>query len=452
MCASLSSLPVELQLRIIQFLENGEKGPFDDLVGLSCTCSSYRDHLAPRMFETLELRNTEKSGRSVRAIACSPHKGHVQRLLYKGLLICQDPMDNELPDEKDPEEDLKDTVEDALSSLTSFPNLSTLRVEFEFQENDSWYPDSSYCAFLWEEDDYSLVEWEKKQAWRSLMSRSFRAIAQNAGSSIKHLEVAEFIAKDLTALHEIKVHSFLRGIESFYLSIKGGDNGAGWEVNKAEGYMSIMEQLDEIFFDRMLNLTHLTVVAPDSGPLGLEGVSHIPLPLSKHQMPHLTDLHLHTMFIGPEIISFLSGHKGVLEELKLTNCFASPPEFNSMAENGVTWAKFFTRIRAIEMQRLRSFELSPNLAPLTRRDRYPGSHEEGDGETNETRQIRKTLKEDPNRRIFAYATLDDKYGMLFEDEKGNVESFLDGDDQRAYDALMQDVERRRNVEGKQKAA
>jgi len=51
----------------------------------------------------------------------------------------------------------------------------------------------------------------------------------------------------------------------------------------------------------------------------------------------------------------------------------------------------------------------------------------------------KTLSEDPQRRLFAYKILDDKYGTLFDDEEQNVQSFLQGDDQKAYDRLMRIV-------------
>lgn len=53
--------------------------------------------------------------------------------------------------------------------------------------------------------------------------------------------------------------------------------------------------------------------------------------------------------------------------------------------------------------------------------------------------MRRALEENPDRRLFAYGFLDDKYGMLFEDEDTNFSAFQEGKDQASFDTVMQTV-------------
>lgn len=59
---------------------------------------------------------------------------------------------------------------------------------------------------------------------------------------------------------------------------------------------------------------------------------------------------------------------------------------------------------------------------------------------SKVKKMYELLVEDSKRRLFAYVNLDDKYGILMQDEEEEVESLLQGEDQRAYDRLVADVE------------
>jgi hypothetical protein len=59
---------------------------------------------------------------------------------------------------------------------------------------------------------------------------------------------------------------------------------------------------------------------------------------------------------------------------------------------------------------------------------------------SEVKKMYELLVEDSKRRLFAYVNLDDKYGILMQDEEEEVESLLQGEDQRAYDRLVAVVE------------
>lgn len=60
-------------------------------------------------------------------------------------------------------------------------------------------------------------------------------------------------------------------------------------------------------------------------------------------------------------------------------------------------------------------------------------------------EVRLLLEENPKRRLFPYAVLDDKYGMLLEDEYENQASFFKGDDQKSWERLMEIVEGNRGA-------
>jgi hypothetical protein len=63
-----------------------------------------------------------------------------------------------------------------------------------------------------------------------------------------------------------------------------------------------------------------------------------------------------------------------------------------------------------------------------------------DADFEPCRQTRSILEQDKRGRLFAYATMDDKYAMCFDDEEEDVDAFLKCEDREAYDGLMQIVE------------
>lgn len=69
MSCFLSSLTAELQLVTVELLSQG--GDQEALHSWSCTCSSYRCLLAPYIFKTIVLDNSEKNSSSVLALADS---------------------------------------------------------------------------------------------------------------------------------------------------------------------------------------------------------------------------------------------------------------------------------------------------------------------------------------------------------------------------------------------
>ncbi|KAK4692312.1 hypothetical protein P7C71_g4862, partial [Lecanoromycetidae sp. Uapishka_2] len=450
---SLIDLSVELQLKIAEDLLNGNECQDEDtkkqennvklngdttriqvdLVHWSCTSSYFRHLLAPYIFKTIRLCNEEKSGVSVTALAKCPYSEYVKELHFIG---------SAPGDAKCKEEAFSDTVaifpksvDALLSDLRQFPNLETLSVEFAYRFDDykEWDEGLDLCAE--EETDEEVEIAEKGIAWRALMLKTYEALTKNREHHLKTLEVRQLVPKKVSIWKSQTFHDLLSRVERFRLSIYGEDNGAGWKINKIEDYCSIMSKLDEFFFDHLKSVTHLIIEAPAEGPIGLEGMNHIPLALKKEQMPLLKSLHLELIFICPELVSFLLSHSKTLEHLSLTNCYAG---IGGLAENGIHWEELLDPLCDADLKKLRQIHILPEDLPLSEGEVYP--HLVKDEEvSDEVREARRILEADPGRRLFGHAMLDDKYGMILQNEWENLASFQQGEDQRSYDRLVRKV-------------
>ena len=256
--------------------------------------------------------------------------------------------------------------------------------------------------------------------------------------------------KEVSTFTTPTFHKFLSHLDDFSLSIFGGDNGAGWKTNTCEVWSAFVAKLDQFFFNHLQRITSLTLKATEEGPIGLEGMNHTPLVLRKDHMPHLKAVHLEYMFLSPELRDFLVGHVSTLEDLHFRSCLAETDE--GMAENGLHWHELFDAISSAGPTKLRIFKVThehPVSLPESKGDcyKYDSKLEEEDEETlhAEMKQARKTA-EDGGKRVWPHVTVDDKYGMLFEDEEEIFLSYREGKDQEAFERLMSIAER--NAEGK----
>ena len=445
MPCGLIELQAELQLKIIEELSKDEVRGDDagkqddrfkihrDLMNWSCTSAYYRDSLAPYIFKTVILRNDEKSGCSLNALASSRHSECVKELHFVGSA----PGDAKRGEEafSDTVSILPNSVEVLLSGLQRFTCLETLSVEFayHFDDWDQWEDGLDLCAEVETEEQVKAAE--EEEAWRALMAKTYDALLRNQGIHFKTLDINQIVQKKVSTFNSKLFHDFLGHFEQFTLSIRGEDNGAGWKSNKSEEYHALISGFDKYFFDHLASVTTLIIKAPREGPLGLEGMNHARLALKKDQMPLLKAVHLEHVFICPELIDFLVGHSKTLERLSLNHCFGG---VNGLAENGIHWKQLFDTVYDSNPEKLRQIEILPIKLPLTDAEVW-GAPETETKISEEVREARQILETDSNRRVFAYTTLDDKYGMLFQDEEENLASFLRGEDQASYERLKHKI-------------
>jgi hypothetical protein len=159
---------------------------------------------------------------------------------------------------------------------------------------------------------------------------------------------------------------------------------------------------------------------------------HSPFSVKANSMPLLKSINFEYVFIDPPLVDFLVQHSKTLEEVTFNHCMGG---IQGLAENGIYWGKLFTSLIKANPKKIRRFEILPFEAPLGELNTNQYS------DLEQAKKTAKILEDDEHRRAFPYATLDDKYGMLFEDEETNAEAFLEGKDQKGYDELMTLVER-----------
>ena len=417
-----------------------------NLMNWSCTSSYFRNLLAPYIFKSIKLRNDEKSGASVDALLKSPHGDLVKEIYFLGAIPpdTADREDDNEPlaegfykesDESGDEEEsititLPPVVDALLSDLHQFSNLESLSIGFTYPSDNPF--DEYYEA---EGIDTSDAP-ELVRSLRSLMRTTYNTLLRNKAPQLKAVEIRKFLWTFTEPYESQSFHQFLSHVKHFSLTVRGGENGAGWCVNTCDGYLDCVARFDELFFNHLESATSLTLRATDEGPIGLEGMRHARLALKKEQMPLLKSLHLEHIFICQELIDFVASHTDTLERLTLENCKSS---VNGLQENeAVYWSHFFDALHGANLKKLSHLEIQPYNAPLTFEEAMDRDYHRNPRERTEpdnVQQIRRVLNSDAKRRVFAYGWLDDKYGACDPDEE-NQAALERGEDQVAFDRLM----------------
>ena len=474
MRCSLVDLSDELHLNIIRQLlkydellhqkslepdpQNGHQDHDDEfryhpnLMNWSCTSSYFRNLLAPYIFRSIKLRSDEKSGASVDALLKSAHGDLVKEIYFLGA-VPPDATDREDDDESLPEGFYKESdeaedeekpititlppvVDALLSDLNRFSNLESLSIGFTYPNDnpfDEYYEVEGISSSS--EDPIAI------RSRRGLMRTTYGTLLRNKAPQLKALEIRKFLWTFTEPYESENFHQFLNKVERFSLTVRGGENGAGWCVNTCDGYLECVARFDELFFDHLASATSLTFRATDEGPIGLEGMRHAPLALYKEQMPLLKSLHLEHIFICQELVDFVASHTDTLEQLILENCKSS--SVNGLQDgDAIYWNHFFDALHGAHLKTLSHLEIRPHNAPLTFDEalklNYHGTSKEPT-EPDDVQQMRRVLDTDARRRVFDYSMLDDKYGACDPDEEEVQAAFERGEDQVAFDRLMANV-------------
>ncbi|KAL7893949.1 hypothetical protein HDV63DRAFT_163951 [Trichoderma sp. SZMC 28014] len=413
--ASLSALPQELTLQLLQLLEVGDK------FSLSATCKYWRAQLAPDIFSTIRLTNDERVAQSVLS-AVEAHGRYTTSIELKprcGLSA------------KVTAPALPPAAAKVLQGHLT-PNLRTVNVhfDFDFDSEEAWnasgFDGGSIYVFKDVETEEFVRESEGEWQWRALMNEAWKALAANM--HVRELNINAVVTKWTSTFRTEEFRQFLSRLESASFKFIGLDNGAGWRTNTTEGFADFIDELDTCFFHHMMGLKHLTIIASD--PIGLEGHFHTPLALKPGDLPLLESLKLRTCFVGEELVSFIQDHAQVLKSLDIQDCVSGGTD--SSADYGITWAEFFDAV----------YEAKPALTELKAGVGYLRDESElepdyrFEDEPENFQEIRRKLKADPNLRWWTYGHIDDKYGWLYLDDEANEEQFESGNDQRAFNLLM----------------
>ena len=477
MHCSLVDLSDELHLKIIQELlehdqllheqslpKEGEQDYRDrddefqyhgTLMSWSCTSRYFRNLLAPYIFTSIKLRNDEKSGASVDALLKGRHGALVKEIYFLGTTPpgMADPDDSVEDDDalaegfnmKSHEAEkgignsvkitLPPVVDDILSDLHQFSNLESLSIGFT-------YPYESIFDEYYDNEGLDMSgNPEAARGLHALMTKTYDTLLRNNKLQLRAVEIRKFVWIFTDPYKSQSFHDFLSHVENFTLSVRGGNNGACWCANTCDEYLECVARFDELFFDHLASATTLTLRAPYEGPIGLDGFRHARLALRKEQMPLLKSLHLEHIFICQELVDFVTSHADSLEQLTLHDCNGRR-NYSQDSNDGFHWNHFFDALRSANLKHLSCLEIRPYNAPLTFEEKYqppsyPPQFEQAEPEN--VQQIRRSLNADPRRRVFGHATLDDKYGSCDADDEENVAAFERGEDQVAFDRLMDNI-------------
>lgn len=473
MSKSLSDLPPELLVKIIEELamlndesrqsQNDQVSDYEmwgkrpqhhgndcyryiHHIPWSSTSMSFRNLLAPYIFASVELRNENKCGASLNALATGQHAYLIKEINYYGSALgganeeSGSEGENERKSLQSVEDIFPETVGIVLSNLQRFPCLELLSIEFSYTYYDDLPEGIDLCSE--EETEEQIKADEETQAWRALMAKTYDALANNKEIYAKGLELRDLIYKRPSTFTNQSFYDFLGRIETFSLSLRGEDNGAGWKINKAEEYSAFGSKLDVFLFNHLSQVTSVTIKASEEGPLGLPSANswnQVPLALEKDQMPYLKKLHLEYIVLCPQLTHFLIGHTATLERLSMHHCFVET--IGLMTEEDLSWYRLFNSLYDAGFSKLRQVEILPLDLPLLV-GAYIQDYETRMRNSNDILHTTNKflLDSDPGRRLFAYTTVDDKYGMLFPNEEEILNSLRNGKDQVSYDRLMQKVD------------
>ncbi|KAF9532988.1 hypothetical protein CPB83DRAFT_903469 [Crepidotus variabilis] len=428
MSSPLDDLSDELRLAVAELVEQS------DLFNLSSTCRSYRALLTPNIFQTILLCNDEQSGLAMQEFLRSNKKFYVKKLHYKGVTKIPEQLMSEIEpveeeeeeEEEDPKTVLSDHTREVLCDLKQFPNLKQLIVEFPWGEEDI---SAGFYHFERAESEEQVREREGEDAWRALMARTYAAIGENKSfSTVKSLDLRGVVAKAVSSWWQADFKAFLGSLQDFTLSTIAMENGAGWCQNTNEGYLDFLAKLGHNLTRHLRNVETLSIAGNDEGPIGCQGMRHAPSSLGVEYMPKLRHLYLKYFFLDPPLIKFIENHVKTLETIVLDECFGTGEI--TLAENGYGWKEFFNRIAATKTKRLVRFDISWENIELP----WGDLHHSEDQDSDEFRTGKALLKS--GRRAFAYGYLDDKYGMLFQNEDANLEKLVEAEDFKAYSELM----------------
>ncbi|KAF1348098.1 hypothetical protein BDV97DRAFT_416227 [Delphinella strobiligena] len=446
---ALTSLAKELQFKIMDSVQALPIGSFDALLNLSSTCSLYRIILAPFLFETITLQNTEKSGASIAAVAKRGLSHHVKVLHYiasaPGTAEEAPPegnvdkaLEEELEEEETLDEDIpKDftnllppIVHSTLANLQCFPNLQNLIVEFEFDFDDVDKWDQIEELFWRAESPEEVDLAETQEAWRAIMAKSWTAISKNTSPHFKSLEIRQMMPRIVSTYLSQEFHTFLNVMEHCSISMLNQEDYASV---LHLGIVTFHASLAELVYDHLKNILDFELTSAKDSVIGLTNcVRNLEMPLKSHHMPLLQTVCLERISICPDLADFLVSRLGTLQTITLRNCIGSGLQVREFS-----WGLLFQRLANASPQHLRRLTIEPDKKRIASDDDSLAHSVEIE---DVVLAIEYALAAVPGRRVFSYRYIDDGEGRAGDDLESTREAFLRGDDQREYDRLMQIVE------------
>lgn len=216
-----------------------------------------------------------------------------------------------------------------------------------------------------------------------------------------------------------------------------------------DGYVGFANKL-HVLFQHLDKITDFSFSATSSGPVGIPGPYHSVLHLHAYDMPFLQVLELRFCFMSKRFAHFIGSHLATLKRVVLSNCYSGAGD--GYAEEYTKWRTFFNMIseyiERVDRMCLAEVTISPSVSGVLK-DEGDLGNENVDvvairGTDEELELAKQTLQDNPGRRFFAYAGICSGGGCLYQAAEENLWEFLRGEDEAAFDRLVDAMRRSRD--------
>ncbi|KAI8716688.1 hypothetical protein NCS52_00963000 [Fusarium sp. LHS14.1] len=314
--------------------------------------------------------------------------------------------------------------------------VEEFEIEADWDDNDLCDSGMYFCSYTeyWED----VEKKEERYTWRAALRDMWHDVANL--SKTQHLEVFNFLPRKSSSWRTPEWSKFLGGLKELALYLYGADNGAGWHVNTLPGFNDFFKRLSSIMLRHAKNVERLKIIAHDEGFLNYDS-----LRLSRGILPELQVLHLQHMTAPAVLLPFLKGKPRNLREIHLKKCVAE--ETNDDDFELKTWASLWKVIRETGEKPIHVTYQYPKSPPLTEDENYADEGEDWkppEDEEEGIARLRRLVVEDGDV-IWPYVEIDEKYGMVMDNDVLNAEHLGLGEDNKEYKAMMDEMERRRKV-------
>ncbi|KAF4974023.1 hypothetical protein FZEAL_9043 [Fusarium zealandicum] len=432
----LQNLPVVLVTEIAQWL------PFQDKTSFSSASWAIRNILSPKLFRTIRITCPVSADQDVDIFLekYSTYISHVY--LYIPLHPNLHGSDEEESDTKNGHPSIwgeTPEISDRIKRIVggqALPGYSTVSIEFDpgqFEAEGEWDDEgigSIHCFS--EPEEWDEVETaEKTYTWRAQCAEVWRGIAANP--NIRQLDIINLLPRNTQAWKTDEWADFVGRLHELNISIFGSDNGAGWKAHRMIGFEAFLSELADHFTRHANQVKRLTIAGNEDGMIGSVDLLAAPLPLKTNMLPELYYLRLENAALDFDLFDFLEDHGDSLKELHIRNCISA-----SFENNGPPWVDLWNHVRKVSTALTKLTVTEGNCLPLTEEEEFGDPPKSP--ELEQVRDIRKRLQQDQGLRLWRYAEVDEKYGLILERSEQVIAHFEQ--DSEAFNALLDVVNKR----------
>jgi len=432
-CSDLALLDRETELR--------NTWEYVGLFELSCTCSLLRTMLAPRLVNNLCFTSRERSAKSA-MLAAQKYGHHVKHLAFLGVAKDLDEVPFRVRGRNRTRVAMTGEEEEILCKEgrellrgTHLPNAAMLDIKFDF---DYYDPDSEFNilgeGMLPDFDEIETLRMmrcqEADRPWRALMNVVWQNVARN--QMVRSLNFLWMPPKLCSAFHEPAFKEFMARLKSLNLLFKPTFDD--WATHcELDSFVAAVGDLQTLFFEPAKALSSISCFAPVDGLFG----NAIPLPFMMSRFDHLARISFIHTGLCHDLLVFLELHLNTLKHVAFLDCWSARED--EQQDWLVKWSQLFDVLQQ-PASKLVHFACIPT--------NFKTIHGPDDSERRSFlrmdplwKDVERACGKDRTRKVFAYVTALDGWGLPTPSAQGMLTSIQKGDDQASLESLLAMAER-----------